>query len=188
MALFVPMSTRRKTIPCRFYRPFGCKYGNFCRFDHSSYDGSNTQSSRTAETTPVICPFFLADCCKFGERCRNLHPNTDSSSSDAMKESSAKKPSLEGKECGICMDPAPYALYGLMSHCDCKFCLNCIRKWRNVAKSPDQVRLCPLCRVGSSCVIPSKEHLEGELKRELVEAFKSNATNIPCKVGHFREV
>lgn len=187
MALFVSMSIRRKNIPCRFYGTFGCKYGNSCRFDHSYYDGSNNQSSHTAESTPVICPFFLGDCCKFGERCRNLHQNTDTSS-DAMKEVTAKKSSLEGNECGICMDPAPNALYGLMSHCDCKFCLNCIRKWRNVAKSADQVRLCPLCRVASSCVIPSKEYLEGELKRELVEAFKSNAANIPCKVGLFREV
>eukprot|EP01040_Poterioochromonas_malhamensis_P004814 gene4814-5168_t len=130
-----------------------------------------------------ICSFFLAGNCKFGFRCRNLHITQQEYDDSVTAYTQFTKPTP--KECGICIEPAPTALYGLMSHCDCKFCLECIRGWRKegltVAKKSDQVRLCPLCRTESHFVVPSSDFLTGEAKQALLEAYKNSLSAKPCK-------
>lgn len=132
-----------------------------------------------------ICSFFLAGNCKFGFRCRNLHITQQEYDDSVTAYTQFTKPTP--KECGICIEPAPTALYGLMSHCDCKFCLECIRGWRKegltVAKKSDQVRLCPLCRTESHFVVPSSDFLTGEAKQALLEAYKNSLSAKPCKVS-----
>jgi len=68
----------------------------------------------------------------------------------------------EASECGICMGDSPSdKLYGILSHCNCVFCLSCIREWRsdgatrNPGMAGSTVRQCPLCRVPSFFVVPS---------------------------------
>ena len=165
-----------------------------------------------------ICTFFLAGTCKFGDYCRNIHCYEyyypTSSEGPQNEINSEMKPSSEAnvfniseiskslpdernlhtepKECGICIEPEAGALYGILSHCDCKFCIECIRGWRKegltVAKKADQVRLCPLCRTESYFVIPSQKHLTGTEKEILVDAYKISLSNKPCKVSFFQNL
>lgn len=136
----------------------------------------------------LLCRFFVAGSCKFGSKCRYIHalPTADGGVEEVEF---ASRPPLEPVECGICFDAAPGAVYGLMSHCNCKFCVNCIRGWRKegiqVSQDSEQVRLCPLCRTQSYFVIPSREHVIGEAKDKLVDAYKTSLARKPCKVTSY---
>lgn len=126
------------------------------------------------------CRFFQAGNCKFGSRCRFSHVIDK----DMMHRSSGMVGQV--KECGICIEPLPTAMYGLLSHCDCKFCLDCIRGWRkdgiSVAKDNEAVRLCPLCRKESHFIVPSVRFVSsGQEKDGIVEAYKQALGRIPCK-------
>lgn len=128
------------------------------------------------------CRFFQAGNCKFGSRCRFSH-RSDFSSPVATK---AAADDNEPKECGICIEPPASALYGLLSHCDCKFCLECIRGWRKdgieVAKNSERVRMCPLCRNESFFIVPSVRFVRsGPEKDALIETYKQALNRIPCK-------
>lgn len=95
----------------------------------------------------------------------------------------------EQMECGICLEPPKGSLFGLLSHCSCKFCLSCIRNWRSdgisVTKDQKQVRICPLCRTVSYFVVPSQQFLsEGPQKNALLEAYKKSIEKKPCKYYH----
>jgi hypothetical protein len=67
----------------------------------------------------------------------------------------------EARQCGICMGDPKDSLYGVLSHCNCVFCLGCIREWRaegqarNPSMAVNTLRQCPLCRVPSYYVVPS---------------------------------
>jgi hypothetical protein len=88
------------------------------------------------------CRFFLAGSCKFGNWCRNSHDM--SNQNEPWLPNAAESTPQAAVECGICIEAPIGSLYGLMSHCECKFCLDCIREWRKegvaVAKTNDQVR------------------------------------------------
>jgi hypothetical protein len=135
----------------------------------------------------LLCRFFVAGNCKFGSRCRYIHALPTTDGSVEMADAAPYRPP-EPVECGICFDAAPGSVYGLMSHCNCKFCLTCIREWRKdgiqVARDSQQVRLCPLCRTQSYFVIPSREHVTGEAKDKLVDAYKTSLAKKPCKHYH----
>ena len=118
---------------------------------------------------------------------------------------------LEASECGICMGDSPTdKLYGVLSHCNCVFCLSCIREWRadGAARNPGMagstVRQCPLCRVPSYFVVPSirtftlkslvnaeasggteaiqtrQEHLQAE-KKTFIDTYKRSLQQKPCR-------
>jgi len=90
-----------------------------------------------------LCVFFSSGYCKFGNSCRNKHlPSTATNSK--VDDSS---PITAYRECGICMGCPEDFRYGILSDCDCVFCLKCIREWRKqgreISKS-DLVRYLPL--------------------------------------------
>lgn len=136
----------------------------------------------------LLCRFFVAGACKFGSKCRYIHalPTADGGIEEVESAVIVPRRPSEPVECGICFDAAPGAVYGLLSHCNCKFCLTCIRGWRKegiqVSRDSEQVRLCPLCRTQSYFVIPSREHVSGEAKDKLVDAYKTSLSRKPCKV------
>lgn len=123
-------------------------------------------------TNKEVCGFYLAGCCRFGNFCRNLHveaaPVSQSNDEEKM-------------ECGICLSLPLDGSYGLLSDCDCIFCLKCIRSWREES-GPSTTRLCPLCRTQSFFVVPSPLSLKGERRMIAIETYKSSLKKIPCKV------
>lgn len=103
----------------------------------------------------TVCPFYLSGSCRFGNACRNIHSSgndigdsvpvdvrVDSLSEEALLLQEEMKACSEA-ECGICLTALGDRSRGLMSHCTCVFCLECIRSWRKegveIAKS-SQVR------------------------------------------------
>lgn len=156
----------------------------------SNIDSSAAASSATIQSYAQknqnqqreICRFFLAGNCKFGGRCRFLHTAEGTSTVDNFP----SKQFVHGPiECGICIEAPKGSLYGILSHCNCKFCLSCIRGWRtdgiSVTKDNKQVRMCPLCRTQSYFVVPSSSFSVGEEKDALLQAYKESLARIPCR-------
>lgn len=149
----------------------------------------------------IVCPFFKAGDCKFGSRCRNYHEHEnyedyagadgDSDGRNCIYET-PKEVVDNYIECSICIstpDKEKGDLYGIMSHCNCVFCLGCIRGWRvegfKVASKSDQVRMCPTCRVKSFYVVPSINFVSGQEKEDLIARYKQSLAAKPCKVSIF---
>lgn len=179
----------RETVIARTLCRYGsaCKYGSRCRFGHNTttdVEANHTQSES-------VCRYFQSGHCVYGNGCRFLHSTTiqqqpEAESEDVTDNQESHLFTSANKECGICITPAENVLYGLLSHCNCKFCLECIRGWRkegiNVSHSSEQVRKCPLCRIESHFVVPSKEFLVGDAKKSFIDAYKANLAAKPCKV------
>eukprot|EP00731_Ephydatia_muelleri_P024645 Em0016g916a len=105
----------------------------------------------------------------------------------AMEESFQIKESQE-KTCGICLEVVVGKLskserrFGILSHCDHCFCLECIRKWRGSTHANKTIRACPLCRVVSHFVVPSEVWIDDpEQKLKLINAYQFNLRTKPCK-------
>lgn len=94
----------------------------------------------------VVCQYFMRGECRYGDRCRYEHVSIDAevNSRSENEESLLMQEISDAKnmECGICMGNLDGRL-GMLSHCNCIFCINCIREWRksgsSIAKA-DQVR------------------------------------------------
>eukprot|EP01031_Cornospumella_fuschlensis_P039040 gene39040-47499_t len=123
------------------------------------------KSTAQAPTSTVPCRFFKVGNCKFGNRCRFLHI-LDSEAPSGKSGATPHYPpnhTDEPKECGICIEPATSAMFGLLPNCDCKFCLECIRK-------------------ESFFIVPSVRHVrKGPEKDGIIEAYKDSLKKIPCK-------
>lgn len=131
-----------------------------------------------------ICSFYLSGDCRYGNFCRHSHDLTSLHLSD-FNENVNINVSTDNT-CGICISEFPIdGYYGLLSHCDCVFCLKCIRDWRKegieVVKENQQVRKCPLCRIESYFVCPSKRILHGETKVVALDAYCASLKLKPCK-------
>lgn len=150
----------------------------------SNIDADQARESRMEEPSHTsnkeVCSFFLASNCKFGDRCRYLHVGREDE--DKLSLAAVETGPME---CGICIEPPKGSLYGLLSHCNCKFCLTCIRSWRNegvsVTKDNKQVRVCPLCRKESYFVVPSSTFPQGSEKEMVIQAFKDSLAKKPCR-------
>ena len=82
------------------------------------------------------------------------------------------------KECSICF--RVIINYGLLSNCDDIFCYECIKQWRNEAKSKskrEMFRRCPLCNCESPLLIKSKVYLTGEEKKQKMIEFRQESNN-----------
>ena len=82
------------------------------------------------------------------------------------------------KECSICF--RVIINYGLLSNCDDIFCYECIKQWRNEAKSKskrEMFRRCPLCNRESPLLIKSKVYLTGEEKKQKMIEYRQESNN-----------
>lgn len=99
---------------------------------------TETDASFNIHKPAEVCRFFLLGNCKFGSYCKYLHTQSEVTISSSE---TGEDPPIE---CGICIEAPKTSMYGILSHCDCKFCLECIRNWRKegltIAKKADQVR------------------------------------------------
>ena len=78
--------------------------------------------------------------------------------------------------------------FGLLESCEHRFCLDCIREWRNQKEKQDRVNLrrCPVCRVESYLIIPSPEFI-ADRDRKIAEKnkYSSHVSQIPCRNFNF---
>jgi E3 ubiquitin-protein ligase makorin len=119
-----------------------------------------------------LCRFFAAGRCAAGSACRFSHVRSHDHASDEFV-------------CGICSESVLTMgrKFGLLDNCDCVFCLDCLREWRNQKEKQDRVNLrkCPLCRIDSYVVTPSTNFLVGEEKRAEREKYCQYLSTLPCK-------
>lgn len=175
-----------------FHSVVGCRFGNQCRFSHSSV-GENTASvgnggpsvSLTASSAPlppfhskIRCQWFLQGNCRYGSACRYSHV-------------AAPAPAVEAPDsgnevtCNICLEPIN--LFAILSGCDHSFCMPCIHKWRSEASSQiseagvKSNRSCPMCRAPSEFILPSAVYVEKEAKQELIKSMLAVKAKTPCK-------
>ena len=136
--------------------------GNFDRGNSKRYSDAvghdfvqETVAPAAVETPPQICSFYISGCCRFGEACRNIHSTSvdregvpvdvrcNSNEADEAQLLAAEREAARVAECGICLSSLEDRTRGMLSHCSCIFCMDCIRSWRKdgveIAKS-SQVR------------------------------------------------
>lgn len=108
---------------CKFYQLGNCRFGNYCRYSHNLDNTYNNNGESLPSSEETV----------YNNTNNETHQTSGTNNSDGLT-----------IECGICIEAPASTLYGLLSHCDCKFCLVCIRNWRKegltIAKKADQVR------------------------------------------------
>ena len=95
--------------------------------------------------------------------------------------------------CGICLEaPADKgSQFGLLESCAHVFCLECIRSWRanggvSAGLDKDIVRACPVCRINSYLIIPSRfVPTTDDDKSHLLECYKAHLKTIHCRHFNF---
>jgi len=156
------------SIPCRFYLQGSCLKED-CPFFHS-------EKLKGLSANGIRCTFYNQGNCFKGDSCKFLH-------STALPETPEQEQicSICYCECGINKKK-----FGLLSHCDHVFCLECIRKWRdNKSATAGHTHTCPVCRVTSFFVIPSEIFVTGDRKKEIEENYKKQLKKIPCRYHNF---
>ena len=142
-----------------------------CRTCYSVED--SVQSRQRPQKFSSICSYYLLGICKYGAHCKFRHCDT-----------SKFDDSNNNYECGICYEKVTTS-FGLLN-CKCIFCVKCIRSWRSKGREyqdKETVRLCPLCRIETLIVLPSKVYIsDTESKKKLFQAYKKNCSKISCKV------
>lgn len=91
----------------------------------------------------------------------------------------------EEKVCGICMeDVKGDKRFGLLEKCNHVYCYECIMTWRKTKNSTigeDTTKSCPECRVTSLYVIPSRYYAIDDVKKRIIEQYKTNRKDTLCK-------
>ena len=226
---FLERSQPAPQSACHFFQLGTCKYGQSCRFAHTimqeglheeeggnAWNGGEYESARAAprdgQSTSLqggsaLCSPLSATGPSFVYK--GAMNYASASTMSVGTEETANY--AEASECGICMGDQPTdKLYGILSHCNCVFCLGCIREWRsagterNPGMAGSTVRQCPLCRVASYFVVPSirtftlkslvnadngtaeedtqtrQAALQAE-KTAFIDAYKSSLKQKPCR-------
>lgn len=145
-----------------------CRYGEVCQLAHGEQ-----------------CPHCKANC---------LHPHNKRFANQHLKLCEQKSklmntlpPDVQETSanviCAICLETIANKgnRFGLMTGCDHAFCVTCIRSWRNKSNDGSMAKTCPTCRKDSLFIIPSIFYCTGELKNRMVEQYKANLKEQPCK-------
>lgn len=176
-----PVTSKSRGI-CRYYNQSrGCFAGNRCKFLH----GQPPELSASWEgqlLTPYDkskrCRYFDAGFCKRGASCWFVH------------KADLKGKALDDEEdelCSICFEK-PFT-YGLLEGCSHIFCIDCIKRWRDVSNRPGEVvgpgntKKCPMCRAASKFITPSSRFFKGgtEEKANVVRAYKESMAKVLCR-------
>ncbi len=153
-------------------------YGNIVAAERAA---AAPRVGAAAPTAIPPCPFYAAGYCRFGAACRKSH--ADAAATAAAAAATTTVAASAAKTCGICMDTVLPKRFGLMMNCDCCFCLDCIRGWRENAEGTialDALRRCPLCRVPSFFVVPCNRLPSGPEKDQEVSNYLSAMKRKRC--------
>jgi len=86
--------------------------------------------------------------------------------------------------CEICQCDVEEAkrLYGVLDNCDHIFCYECIVSWKRSKYSNAESESCPVCKVRSAFITPSKQWYDNkDDKYRLVKKHKSHLKTLPCR-------
>ena len=157
----------KKREVCRmFVLTNRCKFDTNCMFLHTK--------------DPEIIRMTI---CKFRTECRKIHCQFGHEVEMNMLN---EENNVSDDNCGICWENI-YTYkkrFGLLSNCDHKFCIACIRKHRQNIQLPKINRSkCPLCRVPSFGYCSSKFFLTGVNKQNEFDKSSQNRAKIMCRNG-----
>jgi len=174
----------KKTLVCPYFLKGKCRHKERCWFSHKCNAESDEDFAELIEDgeeqssiTEPIAP--RSD--------ETANPGTSSSSSS---------PEDEIIKCGICLENIIEMgeRFALFSNCIHPFCYQCARNWhrnpsyrkfRKLKETNAQHTLvmhsCPLCRVDSEYMFPSKEHYIGAEKDAYIAKFKEERSDRKCK-------
>ncbi len=148
---------------CRSFVLFKrCNFSNNCMFLHTK--------------DPEIIKLTI---CKFGVECRKV-------GCVFGHESQIEDNIISDDNCGICWENiyTSKKIFGLLSCCEHKFCISCIRKHRQNTDLPKKNRnACPLCRVASYGYCSSKIFLTGNAKKNEFIKSEKNRAKVLCRDG-----
>jgi len=156
------------------------------------------------EMNNKICQFYVQGNCRYGSTCRYIHGNVCESCQKPVllfdnpqqneehilscmmhRTMMQEREGSKDVDCGICFEkPVEKGRrFGLLSHCDHPFCLECIREWRGGSGAPTStLRSCPICRVTSYYIIPSEGMIfDSDRKTDIIEQYKAKLVTITCK-------
>ena len=157
----------KKREVCRMFVLTGrCKYLANCMFLH-------TKDPETIRMT----------ICKFGNDCRKIHCQFGH---EIPVDNQNEETNISDDNCGICWENiyTSKKRFGLLTDCDHKFCIACIRKHRQNVQLPKSNRnKCPLCRVASFGYCSSKFFLTGIDKQNEFDKCVKNRAKVMCRDG-----
>jgi hypothetical protein len=86
--------------------------------------------------------------------------------------------------CAICNCDVEGAkrLYGVLDNCDHIFCYECIVSWKRSKYSNAESESCPVCKVRSAFITPSKHWFDNkDDKHRIVKKHKNHLKTLPCR-------
>ncbi|KYQ99762.1 hypothetical protein DLAC_03707 [Tieghemostelium lacteum] len=188
----------------------------YISYDHNTSGNMiNSVTKGSGDRSEILCHFYIQGGCRNGDSCKYVHgnyceicekpmlvPGNQEQNEAHMTEclisqqKQSQREEMRDLECGICFESIvdKGRRFGLLSHCNHVFCLECIREWRGtnqpitgqpIPTNPNSIqntaRLCPMCRVNSHFIIPADIYVSDEKKQEIIEIYKSKLSTIPCK-------
>jgi hypothetical protein len=160
----------KKREVCRSFVLFKrCKFPTSCMFLHTA--------------DPEIIKTTI---CKFRMECRKINCPFGHANQIHIQDERNDVNLISDDNCGICWENiyTSKKRFGLLSCCDHKFCISCIRKHRQNVQLPKLNRNgCPVCRVTSFGYCSSKFFLTGIAKKNEFKKCEKNRANISCRDG-----
>jgi len=112
-------------------------------------------------------------------------PSPPRQSSSSSKRRRHKDGGDSGRHiCAICSCDVEAAkrLYGVLDNCDHIFCYECIVSWKRSKYSNAESESCPVCKVRSAFITPSKHWYENkDDKYRIVKKHKNHLKTLPCR-------
>lgn len=144
------------------------------RSPRSSVSRSRSRSSRDGSRSPNV---------RKTTRQRSVSPIHQSSSSSKRRHN--KDVADSGRNiCQICSKDVESTkrLYGLLDNCDHVFCYECIVSWKRSKYSNSDSESCPVCKVRSAFITPSKHWYENkDEKYRIIKKHRNHLKTLPCR-------
>lgn len=73
-------------------------------------------------------------------------------------------------------------LYGVLDNCDHVFCYECVVSWKRSKYNNAESESCPVCKVRSSFITPSKHWFENkDEKHRIIKKHRNHLKTLPCR-------
>jgi hypothetical protein len=174
---------QRFSTPCKFFAEGRCA-NTACPFAHVVAQPRSLppQAARAVPGRPLLVPRPTGGAARAPQGYSNAPPRADA---HALSPSEAAL--SEAATCAVCLERVLGVgrLFGLLTQCEHCVCLPCIREWRtSEVVDASAARGCPVCRVLSPFVIPSKVFVQSAARKQQIrQHYLASLASRPCK--HF---